>query len=126
MEEKFYPYYWRKGKKPRTIRKGSKREGYKRVLEGKIKEAISKENIEEAKEFNELADFLQIDIDRNLTKEIQEIESSTRYKLKSLKEFGKRLYNQGILTSNYSLAGSITFGFTGLGILEGFREGEKL
>jgi hypothetical protein len=107
------------------IEKELREKATKEFLEGKIKEAISKENIEEAKEFNELADFLQIDIDRNLTKEIQEIESSTRYKLKSLKEFGKGFIT-GDINSSYSLAGSITSDFTVIGdIREIYREGKK-
>ncbi len=95
-------------------------------LEQKIKKALLNDNPKEAKEYLELAKFLQIPIDNNLTKQVTNANSTFNLYKSKTKHFFQGFIS-GKASDSASLGGVVVSDFTVIGDLRDiYHEGKKM
>ncbi|MRJ02637.1 MAG: hypothetical protein GXO19_03555 [Epsilonproteobacteria bacterium] len=94
-------------------------------LERRIEEALSRNDLEEGREFLELARSLRREIDGELVAELERREGSVEQRWEEIKEF-TRGFLKGEADGRYSLAGSLVSDLTIVGDLRDlYREGKR-
>ncbi len=107
------------------IDKELKKTATAQYLNSHIKTALEKDNIDDAKMYLNLADFLNVKIEPHLREKLKKADSGLNKIYRNAKDFTRGFFT-GNSTNRYGISGSVLADFTLYGDLrDGYKEGRK-